>query len=69
MLDKKEAIRFMSDPNNVAVYSVNNDNIKNIVDNCIKYYGNDINLNWLNTSQVTDMSDLFNYSKFIGNIS
>jgi len=46
----------MSDPNNIGVYSVNNDNIKNIVDNCIKYYGNDINLNWLNTSQVTDMS-------------
>jgi len=59
----------MSDPDNIGIYSVNNDNIKNIVNNCIKYYGNDINLNWLDTSQVTNMSHMFDNSVFNGDIS
>jgi len=40
----------MSDPNNIGIYSVNDNNIKDIVNNCIKNYGNDISLNWLETS-------------------
>jgi len=59
----------MSDPNNIGIYSVNNDNIKNIIEKCIKYYGNKISLNWLDTSQVTDMSSMFEFSKFNGDIS
>ncbi len=68
-LNKASAIRFMSDPDNIGVYSVSNDNIKDIIKNCIKYYGNDINLNWLDVSQVTDMSELFAESEFNGDIS
>jgi len=59
----------MSDPDNIGIYSVNNDNIKDIIEKCINHYGNDISLNWLDTSQVTDMSNLFIRSKFNGDIS
>jgi len=59
----------MSDSNNIGIYQVNDNNIKDIIKKCIKYYGNDINLNWLDTSQVTDMSGLFMESEFNGDIS
>jgi len=68
-LDKTEAIELMSDPDNKGICPVNNDNIKNIIKKCIKYYGNKISLNWLDTSQVTDMSELFAKSEFNGDIS
>jgi len=59
----------MSASDNIGIYPVNDDNIKDIVNNCINHYGNDISLNWLDTSQVTDMSNLFIRSKFNGDIS
>jgi len=59
----------MSNSDNIGIYSVNNDNIKDIIKKCIKYYGYDINLNWLDTSQVTDMRNMFLNSNFNGDIS
>ena len=45
------------------------DTIKDIVESEIKRLGNNADLNHINVSQVTDMSDLFADSDFNGDIS
>ncbi len=35
----------------------------------IEVYGNKVNLNWIDVSEITDMSFMFCESKFNGNIS
>lgn len=52
-----------------ALYPVNNDNINDVVKFSIQALGNNANLNWIDTSNVTDMSGLFGESKFNGDIS
>ena len=46
-----------------------NVSIGKLVRDAIKKYGNNANLNFINTSQVTDMSMLFYFSSFNGDIS
>jgi len=49
---------------------ITNKNIKNIIKDLIDEYGNDIDLNHLDVSNVTDMSCMFAYcTKFNGDIS
>ena len=52
-----------------AFYPVNDDNIKNVVKFSVKALGDNANLNWIDTSNVTDMSYLFSTSEFDGDIS
>ena len=52
-----------------AFYPVNNDNIKDVVGFSIKALGKKANLNWIDTSKVTNMEEMFRYSKFNGDIS
>ena len=47
----------------------NTDELKRIVSNLIKERGNEANLNDIDTSEITDMSYMFQTSKFNGNIS
>ena len=45
------------------------DELKDIIKQRIESEGNDCNLNDIDTSNITDMSKLFEYSEFNGNIS
>jgi len=47
----------------------NKEQLKQIIKQQIKQYGNNVNLNNVDTSNITDMSYLFQDSKFNGNIS
>jgi surface protein len=49
--------------------TLSNDNIKEIVDQEIRRFGNNANLNHLNVSAVTEMNELFGDSNFNGDIS
>ena len=51
------------------MYSVNDDNIKHAVKFSIQALGNNANLNWIDTSDVTNMQNMFYGSRFNGNIS
>ena len=51
------------------LYSVNDDNILDDMDFIVETFGNEANLNWIDTSNVTDMKDLFLESAFNGDIS
>ena len=46
-----------------------NENIKQLVEEGIRLYGNNANLNYIDVSRVTDMSYLFYKSEFNGDIS
>ena len=46
-----------------------NENIKKLVDDAIRKYGLSCDLNFIDVSQVTDMSNLFLNSRFAGDIS
>ena len=45
------------------------DELKELVDKLIKERGNEANLNDIDTSEITDMSYIFSYSSFNGDIS
>ena len=47
----------------------NKTELKEIVEKTIKEKGLDCDLNFIDTSKITDMSDLFAYAKFNGDIS
>lgn len=51
------------------VYPVTDDNIKDVVEFAIKALGDNANLNWIDTSKVTNMQGLFSHKVFIGDIS
>ena len=53
--DEKEFI--LSLPS--SKYRTNNKEIHKLVNNCVKIFGNNCNLNWIDVSAVTDMSHLF----------
>ena len=50
-------------------YSVNDDNIKTVINFSLEALGDDANLNWIDTSNITDMSYMFYESVFNGDIS
>ena len=43
--------------------------LRDLIEYIIKNFGNDCNLNWIDTSNVTNMSGIFEKTKFNGNIS
>lgn len=51
------------------LYSVNNDNINTVIEFSVNALGNEANLNWIYTYNVTNMSSLFANSQFNGDIS
>lgn len=53
---------------NKPIYKVNNKTINLTIELVIDILGNKANLNWIDTSEVTDMSYLFQFSKFNGQI-
>jgi len=64
--DEKEFMLSLA-PN---TYLTNDEDIKSLVRNYIKIFGYDCDLNWIDTSNVTDMSYLFDEIRsFTGNIS
>ena len=50
-------------------YQTNDNEIAQLVKKCIKFFGNNCNLNWIDTSEVTDMHDLFLETEFNGDVS
>ena len=56
--------------NCVAIYKVSEKKeLKDLIDYFIEQFGNECNLNWIDVSNVTDMSFTFYTSKFTGDIS
>ena len=43
--------------------------LKAIISHSIKLFGNECDLNWLDTSDITNMSNIFENTKFNGDIS
>ena len=56
--------------NRVGIYKVSErEELLELIDYSMKYFGNECNLNWLDVSNVTDMSSMFYESDFNGDIS
>ena len=55
--------------NNYKYFPKNKDELKKIIEQEIEINGNNCNLNIIDTSRITDMSYLFWYSKFNGDIN
>lgn len=52
-----------------AKYKADNANLKKVIERYIEFAGTECNLNWIDTSEITDMSELFANSTFNGDIS
>ena len=56
--------------NSVAVWKPKDSNeLRDVIRGTIKVYGNEVNLNWIDVSEITDMTYMFQYSQFNGDIS
>ena len=56
--------------NSVAVWKTEDkEELKSVIKTAIKVYGNEVNLNWIDVSEITDMRDMFQFSEFNGDIS
>ena len=54
----------------IGIYKVNNtDELKKLIECCIKTLGNKCNLNWIDVSNINNMEGVFYNSTFNGNIS
>ena len=52
-----------------GIYQTTDYEIQKLVKKCIKFFGKNCDLNWIDTGNVTDMSYLFYDTKFNGDIS
>ena len=43
-----------------AIYKANDEEFLKLIQRCIKHFGTDCNLNWIDTSEITCMNKLFN---------
>ena len=56
--------------NAVAIYKPkDNEEFKKLIKRWTRFFGNKCSLNWIDVSNITDMSDIFDKSKFNGDIS
>jgi hypothetical protein len=53
----------------VASYKTNDSEIHLLIEKCIEFFGPTCNLNWIDTSNVTNMKKLFWETEFNGDIS
>jgi surface protein len=54
----------------IAIYKVRDTKeLLNIIDNFSKQFGNKCNLNWIDTTAITNMNSLFSFTEFDGDIS
>ena len=60
---------FLNESVKTAVQPKTKDELKKIIEDTIKEQGNNCDLNFIDTSKITDMSMLFHRSKFNGDIS
>ena len=66
--DDKNFIKGFKD--SMPIIKVNNKKeLKSIISRAIKLFGTKCNLNWIDVSNINDMSELFYYSDFNGDIS
>ena len=66
-LNKEDKNIILSLP--VASYKTNNSEIHLLIEKCIEFFGPTCNLNWIDTSNVTNMKKLFWETEFNGDIS
>ena len=71
IIHKKELLPDFIDINkDVAVWQPENSKeLKDVIKAAVEVYGNEVNLNWIDVSEITDMSWMFYKSKFDGDIS
>ena len=56
--------------NSVAVWKPKDKKeLKGVIKATVEFYGNEVNLNWIDVSEITDMRDMFCESEFNGDIS
>ena len=72
MDDREELYQYQYDilitqPGFYKVYD--KDELKDLIKYFIRQFGNECDLNWIDTSEITDMDSLFDCSKFNGDIS
>ena len=60
---------FLNEASKTVVQPKTKDELKNIIKDTIKEQGNKCDLNFIDTSKITDMSKLFFSSEFNGDIS
>ena len=60
---------FLNEADKTAVQPKNKVELKKIIEETIKEQGNKCDLNFIDTSKITDMSELFYNTKFNGDIS
>jgi len=54
----------------IGIYKPKNKReLQRIIKRCIKFFGNECDLNWIDVSNITNMSELFRLSEFNGDIS
>jgi hypothetical protein len=54
----------------IAIYKVRDTKeLLNIIDNFTRQFGNNCNLNWIDTTAITNMNSLFSFTEFDGDIS
>ena len=54
----------------IGIYKPKNKReLQRIIKRCIKFFGNECDLNWIDVSNITSMSELFHWSDFNGDIS
>jgi hypothetical protein len=54
----------------IGIYKPKNKReLQRIIKRCMKFFGNECDLNWIDVSNITNMVELFSHSKFNGDIS
>ena len=68
-IQEKLIIKKNKGSNNYKYFPKSKDELKDIILKRIKHEGNEVDLNDIDVSKITDMSNLFEYSEFNGDIS
>ncbi len=67
---KELPVDFLDINKDVATWKPeNSEKLKDIIEGAVEVYGNEVNLNWIDISEIADMSEMFDNSQFNGDIS